>query len=126
VGLARSSSPRFVEASPSPVDPSTDPNEKTKETPGYRQPSEVSQDELIASLKANAYRLAPTAKALGISRTSLYALIESSSQVRKATDIDELELREALQSVDNRLTEAAAMLEISVHALKLRVKALGL
>src|SRR5690606_12297918 len=92
----------------------------------YRAPSEVDEDELIATLRQFGYRLAPTAKALNLSRTSLYALVEQSSRIRKAADLDRDEIEAALEVTGGKLTAAANALEVSAHALKLRMRALGM
>ena len=92
----------------------------------YRPPSEVSEAQLLEALRANDYRLAPTAKTLNLSRTSLYALVEQSSRVRKAADIGAPEISAAVAKAGGKLTDAAAALEVSTHALKLRMRALGL
>jgi len=92
----------------------------------YRAPGEVDEDELIATLRQFGYRLAPTAKALNLSRTSLYALVEQSSRIRKAADLDRDEIEAALEVTGGKLTAAANALEVSAHALKLRMRALGM
>jgi two-component system nitrogen regulation response regulator GlnG len=76
-------------------------------------------------LRANGYRLAATAKALNLSRTSLYALVEQSSRIRKAADLSGEQITEALSTSAN-LPAAATLLEVSAHALKLRMRALGI
>ncbi|PRP90477.1 Nitrogen regulation protein NR(I) [Enhygromyxa salina] len=113
--------------------PSYDPdNFDTLESPraparsSYRAPGDVSEEELIEVLRGNSYRLAPTAKALNLSRTSLYALVEQSSRVRKAADIGREEILAAVASASGKLTVASAALEVSTHALKLRMRALGI
>jgi two-component system, NtrC family, nitrogen regulation response regulator GlnG len=93
---------------------------------GYRNPAEVGEDELLHTLKAHRYRLAPTAKALQLSRTSLYALIAQSDRVRKANELGVTEIAAALTAAGGRLDDAAMALEVSAHALKLRLRALGL
>jgi two-component system nitrogen regulation response regulator GlnG len=92
----------------------------------YRAPGEVDEHELLTTLRAHGYRLAPTAKALNLSRTSLYALVEQSSRIRKAADLDRDEIEAALARAGGKLTDAAMTLEVSAHALKLRMRALGL
>ncbi len=92
----------------------------------YRKASEVSEDELICALRAHGYRLGPTAKALNISRTRLYALVEASDRVRKASDLTADEISAALEASGGKLDAAAAQLEVSAHALKIRVNALDL
>jgi two-component system nitrogen regulation response regulator GlnG len=91
----------------------------------YRVPGEIDEDQLLEVLRANAYRLAPTAKALNLSRTSLYALVEQSSRIRKASDLSVEQIHEALAAARN-LPAAAVALEVSAHALKLRMRALGI
>jgi two-component system, NtrC family, nitrogen regulation response regulator GlnG len=93
--------------------------------PNYRMPAEIDEDQLLEVLRANAYRLAATAKALNLSRTSLYALVEQSSRIRKATDLDREQIAEALVTSKD-LPAAAMTLEVSAHALKLRMRALGI
>ena len=92
----------------------------------YRAPGEVSEDELLGVLRANAFRLAPTAKDLNLSRTSLYALVEQSSKIRKAADLQRDEILVAVERAGGKLPAAAMALEVSAHALKLRMRALGL
>jgi two-component system nitrogen regulation response regulator GlnG len=91
----------------------------------YRMPAEISEDQLLEVLRANDYRLAPTAKALNLSRTSLYALVEQSSRIRKASDLSAEQINEAL-AAHASLPAAATALEVSAHALKLRMRALGI
>ncbi|MCG8418989.1 MAG: sigma-54 dependent transcriptional regulator [Proteobacteria bacterium] len=92
----------------------------------YRDPSEVSEDELLAALRDHSYRLAATAKALKLSRTSLYAVVDQSSRVRKASDLSAAEITAAMGRTGGKLADAAMALEVSTHALKLRIRALGM
>lgn len=108
-----------------PADPTTaSKKEPPSDSVGYKHPSEISSEELLRVLRQHDFRLAPTAKALGLSRTTLYAMIEASGAVRKASSLSKLEVEEAMHSTQNDLIAAARMLEVSVHALKLRLKAL--
>ena len=54
----------------------------------YRDPSEVSDEELLESLRENRFSVKPTAKALNVSRTSLYSLIDRNPSIRKASDLE--------------------------------------
>ncbi len=92
--------------------------------PKYRDPSGVTEEELLNALKSHAFRLGPTAAHMQISRTSLYALVEQSSRIRKASELSSGEIDAAVARCDGRLDEAASSLEVSTHALKLRLKAL--
>jgi two-component system nitrogen regulation response regulator GlnG len=91
----------------------------------YRMPAEIDEEQLLEVLRANGYRLAPTAKAMNLSRTSLYALVEQSSRIRKAGDLSREQIAEAMAASSN-LPAAAMTLEVSAHALKLRMRALGM
>ncbi len=92
----------------------------------YRSPDEVNDEELVEALRSHAWRLAPAATALGVSRTTMYALVEASKKVRKAADLDAGEIEAALEKAGGRIAHAAAFLEVSTHALKIRMTALGL
>ena len=90
-----------------------------------RDRSEVSEDELIAALRDHGYRIQPTARALRISRTALYALIDACPRVRKAGDLDAEEIRAALADYGGRLPAVADHLGVSLQGLKMRIKDLG-
>ncbi|MEM1349493.1 MAG: helix-turn-helix domain-containing protein, partial [Myxococcota bacterium] len=94
--------------------------------PAYRAPEEVAEQEMLRVLREHGWRLAPTAKALGVSRTSLYAMIERSSKVRKAGDLSAQEIEAELERRDRDVAEAALALQVSEHALKIRMKALDI
>ena len=93
---------------------------------GYRNPREVSDDELLRALLAHQFRLQPTAAALGISRTSLYALVDKSPRVRKARDLNREEIEGARDSCTGDLDAMAAELEVSRKGLRRRMTQLGL
>jgi two-component system nitrogen regulation response regulator GlnG len=90
-----------------------------------KDPSEISDDELLAALRANQWRAVGAAAQLGVSRSTLYALIDKSKRIRKAKDIPETELRRAFDACGGELDVAAAELEVSRRALKLRIAELG-
>ncbi len=94
--------------------------------PVYRKASEVSEDELIAALRAHNFDLKPAAEALGVSRSVLYQLIDKSPRARTAAQLESDEIEAALARRDGDVTAAAADLEVSAQGLKLRMKALGL
>jgi len=91
-----------------------------------RKPAEISEDELLAALRANRWNLKATAGALGIARTSLDILLEQSTQVRAAADVPPEEVRAAFARCGGDVTETAAALEVSERALRQRLKDLGL
>ncbi len=92
----------------------------------YRRPGEVTEDELVAALRKHRWRLKPAAEALGVSRTALYALIENSARLRKATDLSAEDIRAAGARCADDPDEMAATLEVSRPALLMRMTQLGL
>ncbi|MBN1205084.1 MAG: sigma-54-dependent Fis family transcriptional regulator [Myxococcaceae bacterium] len=91
-----------------------------------RKPSEVSEEEMMAALRAHAWDLAAAAAQLGISRASLYNLVKKSSRARTAKDLSVEEIRQSYRECQGDLEAMAQRLEISVRALQRRVRELGL
>jgi len=92
----------------------------------YRRARDVGTDELITVLRHHRWRLRPAAAELGVSRTTLYALIDRCSAIRKAADIGRREIEQTLAEHGGDLDAVAARLEVSRHGLLLRVRELGL
>ncbi len=92
----------------------------------YRDPGDVDDDELVAALRAHQFRLQPTAAALGISRGSLYGLIDGCPLVRKASDLGPDDIEAARRRCGDRPEAMAADLEVSKQGLKMRLKELGM
>jgi two-component system, NtrC family, nitrogen regulation response regulator GlnG len=87
-----------------------------------RKPSDVSEEELLAALKANRFRLEPTAAALRITRPSLYMLIDKSSRLRKAKDVPEAEILAIHAELAGDVDAMAERLEVSSRGLYVRLK----
>ncbi len=92
----------------------------------FRKPSEVSEEELLATLRAHRWNLRPAAAALGLSRATLYRLIEDCPRIRKAVELGADEIAEALARCGGDVDAAACELEVSAHGLKRRITELGL
>jgi two-component system nitrogen regulation response regulator GlnG len=92
----------------------------------YRSPEGVTDDELLAALRANRWRIQRAAAQLGISRGSLYDKIERSQRIRKAADLsrEEIETCRALHGGD--LDAMVEALEVSKRGLQRRMTQLGL
>ncbi len=91
-----------------------------------RKPAEVGEEELRAALRTHHWMLSATAEALGVSRTTLYRLIDECPAIRKAADLGRDEIAEALRRCGGELERAAGELEVSLRGLKRRMTALGL
>ncbi len=92
----------------------------------YRDPNQVGEDELLDALRAHQFRLQPTAKALGISRTSLYNLVDRSPHIRKARDLSRDEIERSMDRCHDDLDAMAAELEVSRRGLRRRMTQLGI
>ena len=89
------------------------------------KPAEISEQALIAALRANGWRLMPTARALGIARSTLYLLVDRCQGIRRAGDIEETELRAAFDQSNGAVAAMATTLEVSPQGLKRRLNELG-
>jgi DNA-binding NtrC family response regulator len=96
------------------------------EPASYRSPAEVSPEELLAALRANRWEIKPTALQLGVSRPSLYLLIEKLPGLRKASELSRAEILEAREACGGSLEAMVELLEVSKPALLQRMKRLGL
>jgi len=97
----------------------------TAPAPSGARPAEIDDDRLLEVLGRNDYRPTAAARELGISKTSLYALIEASPRVRKARDLSAREIEEALRPGGD-VAAAARQLRVSARGLRLRMTELGL
>ncbi|MES1241890.1 MAG: sigma 54-interacting transcriptional regulator [Acidobacteriota bacterium] len=91
-----------------------------------RRPAEISEDEMIAALRAHRWNLKAAADALGIPRTSMYLLLERSERVRPAARVPAEEILAAHARCGGDLEAMAAELEVSERALRQRLRDLGL
>jgi two-component system nitrogen regulation response regulator GlnG len=96
--------------------------------PGPSAPmgSEIDEHDLVAAMRANRWQINATALVLGISRNTLYALIEKSPLLRKAKDISGDEIRRCHAECEGDLDAMMEILEVSKRALQLRLKELEL
>ncbi len=92
----------------------------------YRSPEDVTDDELLAVLRANRWRIQRAAAALGISRGSLYDRIEKSQRIRKAADLTREEIEACRASHGGDLDAMVEALEVSRRGLQRRMTQLGL
>ncbi|MCG8456302.1 MAG: sigma 54-interacting transcriptional regulator [Holophagales bacterium] len=100
--------------------------DRSPERPAYRAPKDVSEGDLVRALRQHAFRIKPTAEALGISRTSLYALIDASPRIRKAQDLSREEIEGSRAEYEGDLDRMAEALEVSRKGLSRRMTMLGM
>ncbi len=93
---------------------------------GRRRPEHLEEREIAETLRAHRWSVRDAAEALGIARTSLYERIAKSRNLRRASDLGEDELREALAHAAGDLERMAGTLEVSKRGLVRRLRQLGL
>jgi two-component system nitrogen regulation response regulator GlnG len=91
----------------------------------YRDPVTVSDSDLFEALNNNSWQVMPAAKALGVSRTSMYALLKQCPGVRSAEEISAQEIRGVMDQGPD-LDGWATRLKTPREALKRRICDLGL
>jgi two-component system nitrogen regulation response regulator GlnG len=91
-----------------------------------RQPDEVTDDELIAALRAHRFNIQRAAVELGISRGSAYNRIEQCSRVRKAVDLTREEIHACRERCAGDLDAMVAVLEVSKRGLHRWMTQLGM
>lgn len=97
-----------------------------EEEPGVqRKPNSVSRDELLQTLRACRFELQATAKKLGISRASVYQLIQRFEGVRTAQDLSEDEIKESYELNRSDTEKMMWDLQVSQIGLRRRLKSLG-
>ena len=84
-------------------------------------------DERIAStLRRNGFSIGATARELGIARNTLYKRMEQCGGLRRARDLTAAEIEACRAICGGDTAEMAARLEVSLRALVLRMRELGL
>jgi DNA-binding NtrC family response regulator len=125
-GASAASAPSSASASPDPPPPEPLPGRKRAEAQAYRSPSEVTEAELLEALRACRWEMKPAAERLGISRPSLYLLVEKFPSIRKAVDLTRAEILEAQETCGGNLDAMADRLEVSKRGLQQRMAQLGM
>jgi two-component system nitrogen regulation response regulator GlnG len=117
--LLREPASRRVEEAEAPRGPAA-------ASPERRRPSEVSEEELIAALRASRWDLQAASEQLHISRPSLYALVEANPRLRKAGDLSTAEIAHCWEEVGGDIEAMVDRLQVSRKALSRRLRELKL
>jgi two-component system, NtrC family, nitrogen regulation response regulator GlnG len=91
-----------------------------------RKPSEVGDQEMLDALSATAWDMKAAAARLGITRSSLYMLIERSPSLRTAVELSAEEITRCFQECEGDVNAMVQRLKVSKRGLERRLKALGL
>ncbi|MGQ3050713.1 MAG: sigma 54-interacting transcriptional regulator [Roseateles sp.] len=116
--------PPPAESAPAPF---TDDEPQDPPRTGWRAPSSVTPDELLKALEQQAWSLRATAASLGISRSSLYALIDRHPLIRWPEDIAGDEIAAAVSEAPaGDVAALASNLRTPREALRRRLASLGI
>ena len=91
-----------------------------------KRATDISDLELISALEANQWAPGRTAASLGIPTSTLHDLIRKCPSIRKAKDIEDDELRQALGACGGETQRMAVSLRVSERALRMTLKDRGL
>jgi two-component system nitrogen regulation response regulator GlnG len=95
--------------------------------PGKRRAlGELGEADILAALHNNGWRIQGAAGELGISRPSMYKLIEAHPAIRRPEDIGTDELAEGLRQSGGDVERSAALLLTPLEALRRHLRGLGL
>ncbi len=104
------------------------PSERASDVPkpAERSKEPIDDEQLVSALRSHDWRIGATAKALGISKNTLYQLMERSSTIRKARDLNREEILACRDRFEGDAASMANELEVSERGLKLRMRELGI
>ena len=108
-----------------PVMPAPPPRQRAQAAP-YRSPAEVTEGEVLEALRAHGWEVKHAALRLGISRPSLYLLMDKFNSIRKAVDLSRAEILECRDACGGDLDAMSSRLEVSPRGLQQRMRQLGL
>ncbi|WP_306396431.1 sigma 54-interacting transcriptional regulator [Telluria beijingensis] len=94
--------------------------------PARRKVSDLSDDDLVEAMEKNQWQILAASKALGISRPTVYKLLEAHPRIRFPANISEEEIRAAWTACEGDLQRCASRLMTPAEALRRHVGLLGL
>jgi two-component system, NtrC family, nitrogen regulation response regulator GlnG len=110
--------PPRADAAPTPR---AGPRPATGAPPVAPRPADITDDQLVAALRAHRFSPERAATALGIPRASIYRLMDRSTRVRKASELGAEEIRAAQLATAGDEAAMAQRLEVSLRALRRRM-----
>lgn len=86
---------------------------------------DLTEQDVVDAMHRHGWTIQYAADDLGISRPSMYKLIEANSQIRRVEQIPAEEIREYLTAANNHVEQCAAQLKTPSEALRRHLKGLG-
>jgi len=99
----------------------------TEEAPtaARKKLAELSDADVLEALENNAWNIQAAAKSLGISRPSMYKLLEQHPQIRRAEQIPDEEIRHTLKTSAGDMEHCASLLKTPSEALRRHLRGRG-
>lgn len=79
---------------------------------------EISHDAVLTAMRNQRWEILAAAQELGVSRPSMYKLLEQHPQIRRAQDIPVTEIQSALQTSQQQIDRCAEILQTPAEALR--------
>lgn len=102
------------------------PTPSSTEKQTRKKLNELSDEDVIKALEANEWNIQSAAQALGISRPSMYKLIEANSKIRRVEKISVEEIQQAWKAANNDLEVCASILKTPAEALRRNLRGQGI
>lgn len=118
--LVRTARPAQQPASQATGEPASAPVGKSVWTAGRVKPAALSDSDVLGAMAAHAWNIQAAAQALGISRPSLYKLLEDHPVIRRAETIPEMDIARAMATCAGDVESCAALLQTPAEALRRR------
>ena len=129
LGIAANEPPSFaslIDTPPQRITYSAEPantySSPTSLSPAEKQTrkklNELSEEDVLTALEENEWNIQSAAQALGISRPSMYKLIDANSKIRRVEKIPAEEIRQAWQNANNDIEICASLLKTPAEALR--------
>lgn len=96
----------------------------TTESSATRSAQDLTDDEVLAAMQAEGYRIERAAERLGISRPALYRRIEDHAELRIAKDLTREDLEAAAREANGDLDRMSQLLRVSKSGVRQRMKQL--
>jgi two-component system nitrogen regulation response regulator GlnG len=94
--------------------------------PVRKKLADITEQDVLQAMQNNDWYIQGAAQELGISRPSMYKLLESHSQIRRPDQIDAADIRHALANAQSDVEACAAALKTPSEALRRHLRTLGL
>lgn len=117
--------PMLEQSMSMPVIPVQAPVPVVAPRPARRKASELSDDDLVAAMEKSQWQILAAAKWLGISRPTVYKLLEAHPRIRFPSEIAEEEIRTTWLACEGDLQRCASRLMTPAEALRRHLGALG-